>query len=261
MVTGSSLGNPKFAAKAVTDLLTRQSGILTNSGGDFFGEFLCSSPFLILTIVAWEKLPASSRASFSNSTIASLATFPGDWPEVEYLTVNGYLGDNVDYGASSPTDGYNYASVVAALVAPLSRGTVSIASADAADAPLIDPRWLTHPTDQVVAVEAYKRVRQLFATKALKGVLIGPEFYPSSRVGPTDAELLQEIKAGFQTVWHAACTCKMGKTSDPMAVVDSRARVMGVKGLRVVDASSFALLPPGHPISTVCKIQTPQGSW
>lgn len=37
-----------------------------------------------------------------------------------------------------------------------------------------------------------------------------------------------------------------------MAVVDSRARVIGVEGLRVVDASSFALLPPGHPQSTVC---------
>jgi len=45
----------------------------------------------------------------------------------------------------------------------------------------------------------------------------------------------------------------MGKLTDSMAVVDSKARVIGVKGLRVVDASSFALLPPGHPQSTVCK--------
>jgi choline dehydrogenase-like flavoprotein len=49
------------------------------------------------------------------------------------------------------------------------------------------------------------------------------------------------------TVWHASCTCKMGKVDDPDAVVDSKARVIGVTGLRVVDASSFALLPPGHP--------------
>jgi choline dehydrogenase len=38
-----------------------------------------------------------------------------------------------------------------------------------------------------------------------------------------------------------------------MAVVDSRARVIGVEGLRVVDASAFAVLPPGHPQSMVCK--------
>lgn len=43
----------------------------------------------------------------------------------------------------------------------------------------------------------------------------------------------------------------MGKKDDPQAVVDSNARVYGVKGLRVVDASAFPLLPPGHPQSTV----------
>jgi choline dehydrogenase-like flavoprotein len=43
----------------------------------------------------------------------------------------------------------------------------------------------------------------------------------------------------------------MGRTDDPTAVVDNKARVIGVQGLRVVDASSFALLPPGHPQSVV----------
>jgi choline dehydrogenase len=45
----------------------------------------------------------------------------------------------------------------------------------------------------------------------------------------------------------------MGKLSDPMAVIDTKARVIGVKGLRVVDASSFPALIPGHPQSTVCR--------
>lgn len=45
----------------------------------------------------------------------------------------------------------------------------------------------------------------------------------------------------------------MGKETDRMAVLDSKARVYGVSGLRVVDASSFPILPPGHPMSTVCK--------
>jgi choline dehydrogenase len=44
---------------------------------------------------------------------------------------------------------------------------------------------------------------------------------------------------------------KMGKSSDPMAVVDSKAHVFGVMGLRVVDASAFPLLVPGHPQSTI----------
>jgi choline dehydrogenase len=165
------------------------------------------------------------------------------------------MGDNVDY-ATGPTDGSNYAAVVAALVAPLSRGTVSIASNDTSDAPLIDPRWLTHPTDQAVAIAAQRRLRQLFATKAMKGVVVGERVYPApSKVEETDAQLLSEVRAGFNTVWHAACTCKMGKKEDKMAVVDGRARVFGVKGLRVVDASSFAILPPGHPVSAICKFR------
>lgn len=45
----------------------------------------------------------------------------------------------------------------------------------------------------------------------------------------------------------------MGIQTDKMAVVDSHARVYGVKGVRVVDASAFPFLPPGHPQSTVCK--------
>lgn len=46
----------------------------------------------------------------------------------------------------------------------------------------------------------------------------------------------------------------MGKASDPDAVIDSHARVYGVRGLRVVDASAFAILPPGHPMSTICEL-------
>ena len=237
VVTGSSLGSAEFAAQAIQQYANQQ-GILTNSGGDLF---------------AWEKLPNASRNALSHSVQSALAKFPSDWPELEYLTVGGFLGNNTDFTAITPHDGYNYASVVAALVAPLSRGTIGISSNSMNDPPIIDPQWLSDPTDQAVAVAAYKRLRQLFSTKSMAPVLFGPEYYPGHSDNQTDAELLSIIKTGYQTVWHASCTCKMGKTSDNMAVVDSKARVIGVSNLRVVDASSFALLPPGHPISTICK--------
>ena len=200
---------------------------------------------------AWEKLPPKSRKSLSNSTLASLDKFPSDWPEIEYLSVGGYLGDNQNFATGSPTDAYNYVSVVAALIAPLSRGTVSISSADTNDKPVIDPRWLTDPADQAVALAAYKRLREFFATKAMAPVLIGPEYFPGGN--ETDADLLASIRRGFNTVWHASCTCKMGKPNDNMAVVDSKAKVVGVNRLRVVDASAFPILPPGHPMSTICE--------
>ena len=45
----------------------------------------------------------------------------------------------------------------------------------------------------------------------------------------------------------------MGRKNDSTAVVDTSGRVFGVRSLRIVDASIFPLLPPGHPQSTVCK--------
>lgn len=136
-------------------------------------------------------------------------------------------------------------------MAPRSRGSVTIASADTKDLPLIDPNWLTDATDQSVAVAGYKRARQAFATSAMQAGLADPvEYFPGPAVA-SDAQILNTIRDTLHTVWHASCTCRMGKVDDPNAVVDSKARVIGVQGLRVVDASSFAILPPGHPQSTV----------
>jgi choline dehydrogenase-like flavoprotein len=140
---------------------------------------------------------------------------------------------------------------MAALVAPLSRGTVTISSANTDDLPIVDPKWLTDPADQQVAIAAYKRVRQAFASKAMAAVLADPvEYFPGPNV-KTDAQILETIRKTLHTVYHASGTCKMGKSEDPTAVVDSAGRVFGTEGLRVVDASIFALLPPGHPQSTV----------
>ena len=139
-----------------------------------------------------------------------------------------------------------------ALVAPYSRGNVTINSANAADPPIINPNWLSDPRDQATVIAGYKRARQIFNTRAMAPVLIGKEYFPGAAV-QSDAQILEVIRQSFTTVFHASCTCKMGVKSDPAAVVDSKARVFGVSGLRVVDASSFALLPPGHPVSTVCK--------
>ena len=49
----------------------------------------------------------------------------------------------------------------------------------------------------------------------------------------------------------------MGRKDDKNAVVDTQGRVYGVQHLRIVDASIFPLLPPGHPQATVCKFPAP----
>jgi 5-(hydroxymethyl)furfural/furfural oxidase len=60
----------------------------------------------------------------------------------------------------------------------------------------------------------------------------------------TDGEALEEfVKKNTIGVWHASCTCRMGRADDPMAVTDTQGRVKGVQGLRVVDASLFPIVP------------------
>ncbi|TID24431.1 putative choline dehydrogenase [Venturia nashicola] len=243
---------PSYRVK--TQSLTRLANDLFYTLGQFANAYAIQKqgPLTnpVCDYLGWEKVPQALRSTFSPGALQDLSRFPDDWPEVEYLSAPGYVGDFGSLFTSQPKDGYQYASILAALVAPLSRGNVTIISSDTAIKPLINPNWLTSSTDQQVAIAAYRRVRQAFKSNFMKDVLIGDEYFPGSAV-QTDDQILDTIRNTVQTVWHASCTCRMGKSDDRMAVVDSKARVFGVSGLRVVDASSFAILPPGHPQSTV----------
>jgi choline dehydrogenase len=121
-----------------------------------------------------------------------------------------------------------------------------IQSADMKDGPVINPNRLTDPVDQEMAVAAFKRARALFHTNAMQEVVIESEVNPGEDVS-TDVEILEYIRSNCLTIYHASCTCAMGKRDNPMAVVDSQAKVIGVDGLRVVDVSALPFLPPGQP--------------
>lgn len=138
------------------------------------------------------------------------------------------------------------------LVAPRSRGTVTITSSNTADLPVIDPRWLTDPVDQAAAVFGFKRAREFFAANAMQPILFGDkrEYYPGTETVSTDAQILDWYRKNLQTIWHPSCTAKMAR-QEAGGVLDSHLRVYGVDGLRVVDASAFPTLPPGHPQSTI----------
>ncbi|KAJ5874698.1 uncharacterized protein N7529_003128 [Penicillium soppii] len=226
-----------YAAGQVVGGLVTKNGFLTNPVADF---------------LAWEKIPQSLRQAFSQSSLDKLSQFPSDWPEAEYISGAGYIGNVSNLLTTQPRDGYQYASMLGVLITPLSRGNVTIQSADTKDLPVINPNWLDDAADQELAIAMFKRMRQAFQSKAMEPVIIGEEYNPGPEV-KSDAQILEFIKDNVMTLWHAACTCKMGTEDDEMAVVDSQARVYGVDGLRVVDASAFPFLPPGHPQSTVCE--------
>ncbi|KAL8988411.1 MAG: hypothetical protein Q9169_008560, partial [Polycauliona sp. 2 TL-2023] len=202
--------------------------------------------------LAWEKIPPSLRTNLSSSAAHDLDnTLSADWPEFEHLPINAYIGYQCNYQTEDPVDGYNYGTIATLLAAPLSRGTVSISSSNPADPPVIDPNYLSHPTDAEVAIAAIRRQRDFWAE--MKGVTIGDEALPGKNV-TSDEDILAFVKKGLGIAPHAACTCAMGKKGVEGSVVDNKARVFGTRGLRVVDASIFPMLPPGHITSTVYAI-------
>lgn len=220
---------------AVSEFLkfARNKGVLTNNVAD---------------MLAFEKIP---RDQLKADTLALLDPYPESWPDAEYISAAGYVGDFGALLLDQPRDGYMYGSLMAALANPQSRGSVTLKSNRIEDKPVIDAGWLTHPADVDVILAAYKRARSVFSSDAVRSILTDPaEYHPGPNV-KTDEQILEAIRKDVMCVWHAAVTCRMGRRDDPNAVVDNKAKVIGVNRLRVVDASAFALLPPGHPQSTV----------
>ncbi|KAL8988600.1 MAG: hypothetical protein Q9177_002355 [Variospora cf. flavescens] len=236
--TGTALSYGNNLQQAIKQFNNEQSGILSSPGGDFG---------------AYEKIPQDLRSNFSQQAQQDLAALPSDWPELEYFSLPGYVGDFQSPTRDGITDGYQYATLMAVNIAPQSRGTISISSPSTHDQPLINPNWLTHPTDIETVLAGFKRLRDIFGNDAMSDITIGPEFYPGRNV-TSDDQVLAYIKRAFNTMYHASSTNKMGKSEDSGAVVDSRGRVYGTQGLRVVDASVFPFLPPGLPMGTVYMV-------
>jgi choline dehydrogenase len=133
---------------------------------------------------------------------------------------------------------------------PLSRGRVSLQSADPRAAPLIDPALFQEPGDLQPVLAGLRLARELFGSSAFARYR-AQEVAPGANVS-TDAELVRYIRATASTVHHPVGTCRMGQ--DESAVVDARLRVRGVAGLRVVDASIFPSIVGGNTNAPVVMV-------
>jgi choline dehydrogenase-like flavoprotein len=138
------------------------------------------------------------------------------------------------YGATLPANNVSLAPNVAK---PASRGRLWITSPDPDTPPSIDYRSFTDPDgrDERMLIAGIRNARLVAQTEPFE-------------------DLSAVLRETHQTVYHVSCTCRMGATDDPMAVLDSELRVRGVSGLRVVDASSFPTLSALNPVGLVMTV-------
>ncbi len=128
---------------------------------------------------------------------------------------------------------------------PTSRGFVRLRTADAAEKPSIKPNYLNTDEDRRVAADSIRVARRIAAQPAL-AKFHPAEYLPGPSVGNDDASLVKAAGDIGTTIFHPVGTAKMGRTTDPAAVVDERLRVIGLEGLRVIDASVMPTVTSGN---------------
>ena len=135
---------------------------------------------------------------------------------------------------------------------PTSRGSVHINSTDVDAPPVINPNYLSTQEDRRVAVESIRLTRKIMAMSAF--VPHTPEEHKPGAQYETDDDLLREAGNIGTTIFHPVGTCKMGRHDDAYAVVDSELKVIGVEGLRVVDASVMPTITSGNTAAPTMMI-------
>jgi choline dehydrogenase len=135
---------------------------------------------------------------------------------------------------------------------PSSRGSIHIVSADTHTPPRINPNYLATSEDQQVALDAMRLTRKIVSQPSLKPY--SPREYKPGAHLVNDDELRHAAGEIGTTIFHPVGTCKMGSLSDPQAVLDSQMRVIGVKGLRVVDASAMPTITSGNTAAPTMMI-------
>lgn len=136
---------------------------------------------------------------------------------------------------------YGY-SIMTCDLRPLSRGQITLDSADPLAPPRIEANYLAEPRDLERLVAGVKKAREILAQPAF-APHARSEFEPGPGV-QTDEQIRDWIRNHAETTYHPVGTCKMGQ--DAMAVVDARLRVRGLRKLRVVDASIMPTLVGGN---------------
>ena len=158
-----------------------------------------------------------------------------------------------------PLHGFDAMTASVCNLNPTSRGSVNLKTPNFTDAPAIAPNYLSTEQDRKIAADSLRITRNIMAQPAMQKYQ--PSEYKPGTQFQTDTELAQLAGDIATTIFHPSGTTKMGREDDAMAVVDSRLKVYGVAGLRVVDAGVMPRITSGNTNSPTLMIAEKAAQW
>ncbi len=162
-----------------------------------------------------------------------------EYPDIQYH----FLPLAVRYDGKAAAEGHGFQVHVGPMRSK-SRGTVRLKSADPREAPEIRFNYMSHADDWAEFRACVRLTREIFAQSAFSDFK-GHEIQPGDGV-TTDSQIDDFIREHAESAFHPCGTARMGRASDPLAVVDPELRVIGVEGLRVADSSIFPRVTNGN---------------
>lgn len=188
----------------------------------------------------WLLTGKGPGASNQFEACAFIRSKPGvEYPDIQYH----FLPIAVRYDGKAVAEGHGFQAHVGPMRSK-SRGSVTLRSGNPTDAPVIRFNYMSDPSDWEDFRTCIRLTREIFGQDAFKPYLKG-ELQPGPKV-QNDIQLDDFLREHVESAYHPCGTARMGRASDPMAVVDPECRVIGVEGLRVADSSIFPQVTNGN---------------
>ncbi|WP_434445457.1 GMC family oxidoreductase [Lentzea sp. E54] len=235
VLCGGTIGSPSILLRSGIGPAAhlRDLGIDVVADLPGVGENLHDHPLISVVYESSKPLPAGQANLLEAQFYADSAGWTGAAPDLQPLFLHLVYPAE---GYEMPEHGY---TIAAGIVAPKSRGTLRLASADPTVPALVDPNILADPYDLEALCDAIEMSREVGGQRAFdewrkREVAPGPD-------AKTRDDIREFARRSVGTYHHQAGTCRMGV--DELSVVDPRLRVRGVAGLRVADASIMPVVP------------------
>jgi choline dehydrogenase len=190
---------------------------------------------------------------------SQLGAFTRSDPQQPYPNIQYHVQPLSLDAFGSPLHTFNAMTASVCNLNPTSRGTINIRTPDFRDAPAIAPNYLSTDADRKVAADSLRVTRRIMAQSAMQAFV--PEEYKPGVQYQSDEELAKLAGDIASTIFHPVGTTRMGRATDPLAVVDTRLKVRGVAGLRVVDAGVMPFITSGNTNSPTLMIAEKAAQW